>query len=292
MLVKDILLGLLVVTIWGLNFIAIKLGLQGVQPVFLVVIRFFVASIPALFFLKKPPISWKSLFLLGLSINVGQFSFLFIGMDLGMPAGLASLVLQAQVFFTAIFAVRFLGEKWKLNQKIGLSIAFIGMSIIGFAQDVNMSILGFMFTLCASICWAIGNIVIRKATKGYENYPMLSLIVWAGAISVIPLLLISLLLEGPELILESIASIDLITVGAIIYISYLSTLVGYGLWGKLLSKYNAAKVSPLSLLVPVVGITGSVVFLNESLSVMQTVGGILIMLGLIVNLFADKFCKK
>lgn len=288
MKIKDIFIGLLVIVIWGLNFIAIKLGLKTVSPIFLGALRFLVVALPAVFFVKKPPISWKNLFLLALSINVGQFALLFIGMSMGMPAGISSLVLQAQVIFTPILGVIFLKEKWKFNQKIGSLIAVGGLIVIAFGKQRGMTATGFMLTLMASACWSTGNIVIRQETKGKEDYPMLALIIWAGLVSVIPLVLLSLLVEGPAAILVSLQSINGLTVLSIGYIAYLSSLVGYGLWGKLLSSYDASKVAPFSLLVPVVGITSAAIILGEHLTLFGIFGTLLIMIGLIISVFSSK----
>ncbi|KYZ78009.1 acetylserine transporter [Anaerosporomusa subterranea] len=285
---RDLLIGLVVVTVWGLNFIAIKLGLRDMPPLLLGALRFVLACFPIIFFLPLPPIPWRSLVALGLSLNVGQFSLLFIGMKVGMPAGLASLVLQSQAFFTLLIAVAWLGERWRWNHLAGLVIAACGMTIIGVQQGGEMTIVGFGLTLAAAASWSAGNIVMRQITVSAPPFSMLSLVVWAGAVAILPLLLLSWLLEGYDAWLAAYQTLNWISVSSLVYIAFFATLAGFGLWGKLLSRYPAAVVSPLSLLVPIVGLSSSIVLLGESISLLQGLGAILVMSGLAVNVLGGK----
>lgn len=285
---KDLFIGLLVIIVWGLNFIAIKLGLQTMPPLLLGSLRFLLACFPAILFLPRPPIRWPWLIALGLSINVGQFAFLFLSMKVGMPAGLASLLLQSQAFFTLFIAVTWFGEQWQWNHIVGLSFAVCGMVIIGVQQGGDMTTTGFGFILAAAACWGVGNIIMRQATLGVDKFSMLSLVVWSGAVAILPLTLLSLTLEGYDVWLTAFASATWTTVGSIVYLAFFATLVGYGLWGKLLSRYPAALVSPLALMVPLVGLSSSAIFLGESLSLAQSLGALLVMLGLAVHVFGKR----
>lgn len=287
----DIIMGLIVVIIWGLNFMFIKLGLKQMPPLLLGSLRFLVASFPIIFFLSRPQIAWRWLVALGLTINVGQFAFLFLGMKLGMPAGLASLILQAQAFFTLAAAVKFLDEKWHWNHLVGLILAGTGMAVIGYQQNANITALGFWLTLAAAASWGIGNVIMRKATNGIPLFSMLSLIVWIGAISIVPLAVLSWFIEGPSAWKSAFSSVSWTTTISIAYIAYLSTLIGYGLWGKLLSKYPASVVSPLGLLVPVVGMSSASLLLKETLLFWQISGASLVMLGLVIHMFGGKLIK-
>ncbi|WP_346355870.1 EamA family transporter [Azotosporobacter soli] len=288
---KDILLGLVVIVIWGLNFIAIKVGLQDVPPLLLGALRFFFATFPVIFFLPRPPVAWRWLIALGLSINVGQFAFLFLGMKLGMPAGLASLVLQAQAFFTLAVAVLLLHERWLWHHILGLVIAAAGMSVIGAQQGGSMTAIGFWLTICAAASWGTGNVVMRRATQGVPPFSILSLIVWAGAVAILPLALLSWFIEGPSAWQAAFLHPSLNSAASILYLSYLATLVGYGLWGKLLARYPAGVVAPFALLVPVVGLSSSALLLQEHLSIWQCVGALLVMSGLVMHVFGQRWFK-
>lgn len=285
---KDLLLGLLVVVVWGLNFIAIKLGLKGVPPLIMCTLRFSLAAFPLIFFIKKPPIPDKWLMLVALSLNVGQFGFGFIAMKVGMPAGLASLVWQAQAFFTLILAAAFMKERLKRHNLIGMALAAVGLLVISSVQDQEFKLLGFALAIAASFSWAVGNIFTRKISLTYPPFPMLSLVVWASAYAIVPLFILSLIFEGASAWQTTISSIDSTSVLSILYIAYISTILGYTLWSRLLAGYPAATVAPLSLLVPVVGMSSAFVLLGEKLGMVQLLGAGLILSGLYVNVFGQR----
>lgn len=282
---RDILLGLIVVIIWGINFIAIKVGLREVPPLLLGTLRFIVVILPAVFFMPRPPVAWRWLIALGLTINVGQFACLFIGIKLGMPAGLASLVLQAQAFFTSILAVRVLKEGWHWYNLAGLTLAAVGMTVIGLQQGAGMTAIGFWFTLAAAICWGIGNIIMRKITQGVPPFSMVSLSVWSGLVAILPLAVLSWFIEGPP----EWKNLTWKTGVSLLYLAYISTLIGYGLWGQLMSRYPAAVVSPFALLVPVVGMSSSALLLSETISLWRAVGALLVMAGLLIHVFGGRW---
>lgn len=288
----DIIIGLIVVVLWGLNFIAIKMGLREVPPFLLGALRFLAVTFPAIFFLPRPPVAWRLLVALGLTINVGQFAFLFLGMKLGMPAGLASLILQAQAFFTLIVAVAFLGERWSGNQLVGLVLATVGMTVIGSKQGGSMTAIGFWLTLAAAASWGIGNVIMRRVTQGVPPFSMLALVVWTGAVAILPLTILSWLVEGPDAWQAAWQDLSLTTFASVAYIAYFATLGGYSLWGKLMSRNPAAVVSPFALLVPIVGISSSALLLGEALSIWQTLGALLVMTGLVVHVFGGRWRKS
>lgn len=289
---QDSLLALTVIIIWGLNFIAIKLGVNDIPPLLLGTLRFVLASVPAVFFLPKPPVPWSRLFYLSLSINVGQFAFLFLGIKAGMPAGLASLVLQSQAFFTLIVAVAWFGESWRWYNLAGLGIAAMGMAVIGLHQGSEMTLSGFFLTIAAAACWGVGNVLMRRATMGVPVYSMLSLVVWTGFLAILPLGLISLLFEGYDMWLTAFRTPTWASLASLAYISYGATLIGYGLWGKLMSRYPAGTIAPLALLIPLVGISSSSLFLGEGFSLWQVIGTVLVMGGLVVHVLGGNRFKK
>jgi O-acetylserine/cysteine efflux transporter len=285
---RDIGIGLIVVVLWGLNFIAIKLGLGDMPPLLLATIRFVVVCLPAIFFLPRPPVPWHWLIALGLTINVGQFAFLFMGIKLGMPAGLASLIHQSQAFFTLVFAVLLIGERWRWNNLAGLLVAACGMAVIASQQGSSMTAVGFWLTLTGAASWGAGNVIMRRATQGVPPFSMLALVVWAGAVAILPLALLSLCIEGPAAWQAAWQSITWTTGVSVIYLAYFATIGGYGLWGKLLSRYPAAVVSPFALLVPVVGMSSATLFLGEAFSLHQVIGALLVMSGLAVHVFGGR----
>jgi len=283
----DLALALLVVVVWGVNFAVIKTGVGEVPPLLLGALRFLLAALPAVLLLRPPKVPWRLYVAYGMTISVGQFAFLFSAIHMGMPSGLASLVLQSQAFFTMLFAALWLGENWRASQLVGLLLAAGGLALIGSAHGLSMPLAGFLLTLAAASMWAAGNIVTRAVARcGPIN--QFAFVVWASLVPPLPFLALSLLIEGWPAITAALAAFSLRSLAAVAYLAWAATLLGYGLWTRLLSRYPANQVAPFSLLVPVVGLsTGWLVF-DEALRPVYFVGGALLMLGLVVNLFATR----
>jgi O-acetylserine/cysteine efflux transporter len=278
---RDLLLALVVVVAWGVNFVVIKVGLHGVPPMLLGALRFTLAAVPAVFFVKRPQMPWRWLFAYGATISLGQFAFLFSAMYVGMPAGLASLVLQAQAFFTLIFAALFLRERFGVPNVAGLLIAAGGLAVIGMQGGHAMTFAGFVLTLCAACSWALGNIVTKKVGK----VDLVGLVVWGSLVPPLPFFALSYGFEGPQRIVAALSNISAMSIFAVVYLAFIATLIGYGLWSRLLSRYPASQVAPFSLLVPIVGLASASLFLDEQLSAAQIAGALLVMVGLAVNVF-------
>lgn len=281
---KDILLALVVIGVWGMNFVVILAGLEGVPPMLLGALRFTLVAFPAVLLVKRPAVPWRWLIAYGGTISLGQFAFLFYAMANGMPAGLASLVLQSQAFFSLLFAAVLLGEKIRPVHLVGLLIAAAGLAVIGRGGDGTMTMLGLGLTLAASAMWALGNIVTKKI--GRVN--LIGLIVWGNLVPPLPFLGLSLWLEGPEQIADALRHIGSHTLLALVYLAFVATLLGYGLWSRLLQRYPTGMVAPFSLLVPVVGLSSAVWLLDEHLNSVQWAGALLVMLGLGLNVFGAR----
>ena len=289
MSVKDMLLALCVVVAWGVNFVVIKLGLQGMPPFLLAGLRFSLVAFPAIFFVRRPPIPLRWLVVYGMTISFGQFAFLFLAIKLGMPAGLASLVLQAQAFFTLLLGALLLAEKLRWNHIVGIIIATLGMFMLATAgmegqTSAGITLTTMMLTLSAALSWGLGNIT-NKIIMRNRSVPIMSLVVWSALVPVIPFFACSLLFDGEAAIVNSLLHIGLQTVLALFYLAFVATIVGYAIWGNLLSRYETWRVAPLSLLVPVVGIITAALVLDEHLSGQQMLGAVVIILGLLVNVF-------
>ncbi|NYT65324.1 EamA family transporter [Alcaligenaceae bacterium] len=281
---KDWLAAMIVITAWGVNFVVIKWGLTEIPPLLLGALRFVCVAFPAVFFIKRPALPWKTVVGYAATICIGQFVFLFTALYVGMPAGLASLILQAQAFFTVLLAALFMGEQVLRHNVLGMSIAIGGLVLIGLgAQAGSVPVLGFSLTLLAAISWAAGNLVVKAAGKT----DMVSLVVWGALIPPIPFFALSWMLEGPAAIQHSLANISYIGVLVVAYLALVATIVGYVLWGRLLSKHPVSKVAPLSLLVPVIGLISSAWFLDEHLALVQWLGALVVMVGLAVNVFGQ-----
>jgi len=258
---RHIALAILVVAIWGFNFVVIKVGLKELPPILLCALRFFLAAFPAVFFIKRPALPFRSVIAFGLVMFVFQFALLFSGMYAGTTAGMASLVLQVHVFFTVALAVVFLAEQPSIWQIIGALTAFSGIGLVAAHTGGEISALGLILIVAAAASWGIGNLIAKKLGK----VDMLALVVWGSLVAWPPLLLLSYILEQGNWSLEDMAHLSWPTIGAVGYIVYLSTLLGFAVWSWLLSHYPAATVAPFTLLVPVFGFTSSALALGEPL---------------------------
>ncbi|MDN7143901.1 EamA family transporter [Pseudomonas sp. JQ170] len=281
---KDLLLALVVIIAWGVNFVVIKVGLDGLPPMLLGALRFALVAFPAVLLIKRPQLPWRWLIAYGATISLGQFAFLFEAMGNGMPPGLASLVLQSQAFFTLFFAAIFLGERLRAASVLGLLIAAAGLALIGSENGASVPFFALILTLCAAAMWAMGNIITRR----FGNIDLVALVIWGGLIPPLPFLALSWWLEGPELIEGALRGIGWSSILSLAYLAFVATMLGYSLWSYLLSRYPAGKVAPFSLLVPVVGLSSSALLLDERLSPMQGWGALLVMAGLLVNVFGAR----
>lgn len=288
---KDLFLALLVVILWGANFTVIKLGLAGVPSMLLVAIRFALVAFPAIFFIKKPKTQWKYIIYYGFTMGVGQFGCLFYAMEIGMPAGIASIIVQLQAFISPFLAMLFLKEKLSLKQLIGFLVAALGLSVIGIASTSNgltkIPISALLLTICTPLFWSISNIVAkiasRKASENGETLDMLSLVVWSSLIPPIPMIGLALIIDTPQALIQSLLNLKFMSIFSALYLAFAGTLFGYGYWNTLIVKYPLGKISPLSLLVPITGLFTARIVLGESLSSMQWLGASIILLGLIIS---------
>lgn len=292
MTARDMLLGLIIIFAWGFNFVVIRWGLDAMTPMMLGGTRFLVLALIGSFFFARPKTPLKWCLLYALSLNFGQFALLFSAMIFGMPAGLASLVLQSQAILTLLFSVLLLKEVVRPYQILAVAIACGGLTIIGAAgEDTNMTVLGFALTLAAASSWAIGNIATKAISqKGYQSD--LSLIVWSAWLAAIPFFITSYFIDGPQMMWSNIVDINWSTLAILGYLSVVATLAGYGLWSFLMSRYSAGTVAPLSLGVPVVGLTSAALVLDESISHQQWVGILVVLLGLMLNTFGGRLRRR
>ncbi|WP_082057136.1 EamA family transporter [Psychromicrobium lacuslunae] len=283
MQLKHALLAILTAVIWGANFLAINATLQDVPPFLSLALRFLLVIFPWVFFIKPPKAGWKVVVAIGLTTSLGQFAMLYLGLALGMPVGLAPLVLQAQVLFTALIAMGVLKERPSRMQLIGIALGVLGLAIVGVARAQVAPILPFLLTLVAGFSWSIGNVITRIAQRNPaaadQKSSGLSMAVWSGTVVPVPMYLLSLFIEGPNALGDTLSHLHWPAIIGALYTALISTLVGYGIWNSLLSRYPASAVGPFSLLIPVVGMLSAWLVLHEVPSAAELLGGTLLLLG-------------
>lgn len=277
---RHLLLALAVVAVWGTNFVVIKLALGHLPPLLFAALRFTLAALPAVLFLPRPAVSWGNLAAYGLLIGVGQFGVMFIAMHGHISPGLASLVIQLQVFFTIGLAMYFSGERLLPVQWLALLLASGGIAIIVAHTDGSTSLLGLGLMLLAALCWAGGNLVARQA--GRIN--MLAYVVWSSLFAAPPLAALSLLLEGWPAISHGLQAADTWTWLAVAWQALGNTLFGYAAWAWLLARHPAASIIPTALLVPLFGMGGAALWLGEDLPAWKLGAAALVIAGLALNL--------
>lgn len=274
---RHVLLATLVAAIWGFNFVPISIALDDFPPFLMAALRFAAAAVPAVFVVRRPAVPVRWFLLVGLPLGVGQFGLLFLGMELGMPAGLASVVLQVQAMFTALFAVVLLRERLGAAQVAGMAIAFGGVAVLGTAQGTG-SAAAFAVCLGGAAGWGLGNVAMRRMRKAGDVDPF-AFMVWMSLVPVLPLLGLSLVFEGAGALPAAVRDASWGGVGSLLFIAYVSTLFCFGAWGWLMRRYEAGTVAMYSLLVPPFGLVSAAALLGERVTGVQLAGAALVVAG-------------
>ncbi|MCB7135167.1 EamA family transporter [Cellulosimicrobium marinum] len=324
------LLATLVAVLWGANFVVIDLGLGDLPPTLFVALRFAVVLVPAIFLVPRPTARWRDVLLVGLFMSLGQFGLLYTALSLGMPPGLASLVLQAQVGLTVLFAALSLRESPTRRQVVGVVVGALGLLVVGLGRSETTPALAFLLTLAAASSWAVGNVVARRAgrrdrsttsrdqrstsrdqrstsrdqrstsrdqrstsrdrgapSRGRRGAPAwadgLSMTVWSALVVPVPLLGLSLWVDGPDAVGHALTHLTLAPVLSTLYTAWLASLVGYGVWNGLLARYPASAVVPFTMLVPPVGILAAWLVLGEVPNPAEATGGVVLLLGVAIT---------
>lgn len=275
------LLAVLIVTIWGSNFVAIKLALHDLPPLLLCTLRFVFVALPAVFFVKRPAVPLAQLLTYGFTMFAFQFAFMFLGMQVGMSAGLASLVLQLQVFFTLALSAVVLKERLSALQVAGALVAVGGFVVVGLHTGGDVTFAGFACLTLAAASWSVGNLTARRIGKVNP----VGLVVWGGLVVPLPMALASLVFEGPATLAHSLTHVGWPAILGTAYTVYFSTLLAYSLWSWLLARHPATVVTPFALLVPVAGMLSSALFLHEPLPGWKFLAAALVIGGLGLNIF-------
>jgi O-acetylserine/cysteine efflux transporter len=279
------LLATLVALIWGFNFVVMKWGVAQVPPLLLLALRFGLAAVPAIFFVARPQVRWSAIVGYGLVFGVVKFGLLFFAFKLGMTAGVGSVLLQSQVFFTVALAAVLDGERPNHMQALALAIAAVGLAVIGWGgAQGGFGFAPFMMVIGAAVCWAVANIISRRAGR----FDPLAFVVWTSAVAAPPLLALSAIFEGPAAIGEALSSMTPLAFGAALYLAYPVTLLALAIWSWLLARHEAAVIAPYALLVPVFGLTSAALVLGERPGAMSLAGSGIIVAALALNLAAGR----
>ncbi|MCP4923590.1 MAG: EamA family transporter [bacterium] len=278
---SHVFMALVVTFIWGVNFVAIRVGLDVMPPFLLLTFRFAFAALPLIFFIPRPKASFKTMLGISIFMWVGQFSFLFLGIYQGMAAGLSSLIMQAQTIFTVLFSALLFGSRPRPLELLGITIAGIGLAAIAFQLGGQITWSGFSCVLIAAACTAASNIVFRKSKSRSKDF--FPIIVWSNLLPTIPMFVLSYTLEGWDQICFSCTQITLPALIAFFFTVWFASLLGGTLWGRLMNAHDPASIVPFLLLVPIFGMGSCILMLGETYSQEVLLFSILVILGLAIN---------
>jgi drug/metabolite transporter (DMT)-like permease len=277
---RDCLLATLVASLWGFNFVVIEWGMGDVPPLLFLALRFCVVLVPAIFLVPRPDAPWRTIGAVGVFMSLAQFGLLYSAMAAGMPAGLAGLVLQAQVVLTILIAAAVLRERPTRAQAVGVGLGALGLIVVGLGRGGHVPLLALMLCLLAALSWAIGNVVSRAS--GIRGG--LPLTVWSALVVPAPLAALALAMDGPAVFSEAASAFGWQTLVSTLYTAGLASLVGYGIFNALLARNPSAAVVPWILLVPPVAIGSAWLLLGEQPTTAELVGGAVLVLGVLVAL--------
>ena len=278
MSIPHIALALAVTGLWGFSFVVMRELLDALPPLMMAGLRVSTAALPVLILIRPPAIAWYWTLGIGLTQGTIQMSLVIFGMEFGMPAGLSSLLLQSQVFFTTIFAFAILGERPGRAQYAGIAVSGAGIAIIGLTLPGGPTLAGLGFVLAASVCWACSNMIVKLA--GTDD--LLRLIAWAHLIGIVPLLGLSYVFEGGAAAFTALVDISWVTIGELFFLGLIATCFGFMLWSYLLRRYPAYLVTPFSLVIPISGLISTALLLDETLGPQRLAGVGLVFVGLVL----------
>jgi O-acetylserine/cysteine efflux transporter len=280
---------LFVVINWGVSFVVIHLGLNGVPPLLLATLRFALAAFPLVFFVPRPKVSWGWMAGYGIATGVIQFGVAFTAMNIGISSGLASLVIQMNAFFTVSLSSVFFAERLRWNAWAGLGVAFAGIALIATTTtDSSATVLALLLMLVAALGWAAANLIVKRVSRDHPRINLFAFAVHGNAYAPLPLLLLSLALEGGTRDWNALSQLSLTSSLSVVYLAFVATVLCFGAWAWLIGRYSAATIAPFSLLVPVFGMVSSALILGEEFSTVKLVAAALVVLGLLINVFGSR----
>jgi O-acetylserine/cysteine efflux transporter len=280
----DICLAILVAVIWGLAFVVSRIALDELSPPLMTALRFSIAAVPCLL-VPRPKVPWPVLIAISFTLFLGQFLAQAYGIAHGIPVGLSSVIVQSQALFTIGFAAIAFRELPTPLQAAGIGVATIGLLMICGTVGYDFSVEAFAVLMVSPISFAIGNLLLRRA----QGVPMFDLFAWLCLVAAIPLIALTLAVDGPQATWHALSNMSLITLVCMLALGGISTCFAYWLWGRLLRDYTAAQVVPFALLVPFVGSAASSVVFGERFGPLRLSGMVIVVCGIAIMLLSKRW---
>ncbi|WP_347928037.1 EamA family transporter [Pseudomonas helvetica] len=281
---KHLILAVLVTAVWGLNFPITKLGLAAIDPLLLTALRFTLAALPWVFFVRRPSIAMGWLAAYGLIFGVAMWALINLGIELGVPPGTAALLIQFSAFFTLGWGVLLFREQLSLGQTLGVGLAALGLISIIFSSPGQATTVGYGLLLVSAFSWSVGNIIIKQS----KVREMFAFVVWASLFPPIPLLALTWLAHGSAPFTSLVTHLEWVSVFSLLFQVYAATHFCYWGWNLLLREYPVSRVAPLSLLIPVFGVAGSMLMLGHRVDFNEGISIALILSALAVGLMKGR----
>ena len=276
---RDSLLLVLLMALWGFNFSVIKLGVNNIDPFLLTALRFTLAVLPLIFFIRRPNVPWRYLMAYGLTFGVGVWGLTTLSVGAGLSSGLASLLLDMSVISSLLVGRYLLKEQVTVSKVLGSILALIGLGIIIWNQEGTVTVLGLALVLSASVFWSVNGLIVKRS----GTREIFAFNIWGMAFAPVPLLLLAMAVSGPSSVAQSITDINSSVLFSAAFQAYPTTLLGYWFWNKMIVKYSVSSVAPMALLVPVFALIGGYLFFGESLDAAQSIAAVVILLGVAVS---------
>ncbi|MEG0859355.1 MAG: EamA family transporter [Pseudomonas sp.] len=284
---KHLALAVLVTAVWGMNFPITKLGLAAIDPLLLTALRFTLAALPWVFFVRRPPIAMRWLAAYGLIFGVAMWALINLGIEWGVPPGTAALLIQFSAFFTLGWGVLLFREQLSLGQTLGVGLAALGLISIIFSSPGHATTVGYGLLLVSAFSWSVGNVIIKQS----KVQEMFAFVVWASLFPPIPLLLLTWLAHGSVPFTALASHFEWVSLFSLLFQVYAATHFCYWGWNLLLREYPVSRVAPLSLLIPVFGVTGSMLMLGHRVDFNEGISIALILSALAVGLMKRRHCE-
>lgn len=285
MKLQDLILAGAICAVWGFNFSVIKLGVEQIDPFLLTALRLSLAAVPAVFFVAKPQVEMRYIALYGLLFGVGLWGLMSLSIQQGLSAGMASVTLRGSAFFSVLIGVYWFREQLSPMAKIGIALSLTGLGLSFYLEDGSVTNTGLLLALVAGFSLSL----LSALVKQLQVKQVLAFVIWSSLFAPVPLLLLAYLVNGIEVVTELTLQLNEAVLFSIIFQAYPTTLIGYWLWNKLLLRYPMSTMGPLSLLVPLFAVLGSVIFYAEAIGSIKLLALLLILAGVLLPLLVTPF---
>ncbi|MEH6457313.1 MAG: EamA family transporter [Cocleimonas sp.] len=285
---KDICISVALMCLWGFNFSAIKLGAIQTDPILLTALRFTFAIFPAIFFVRRPPEAARYLIAYGLIFGLGVWGMMVWSINLGVSAGMAGLLMDMSIISSLVIGYFLLKEKITPNKVFGAALAVAGLLMSLVLTDGSVPLRALPLTMIAAFSWSLMALVVKKSKTKH----VFAFSVWGMLFAPLPLILFAYIFNGTQPFLDLPAQLNSQVWFSILFQAYPTTLLGYWVWNRLTIKYPLSTMAPFTLLTPIFGLIGSVIFYNESVTLIKLLSFALILGGLAVSQWQPKKWKQ